>query len=159
MQSLDDELRYGLLEADSRLLKYALSTIQSPSFSQVRLIFQGNDFLAIRLPQHSVWPHLRELSEHEKSQEASRHCGRFRLLNKLHQVREFRLELHVEVWEPLGEYVVRKLKEAVATEKTRGQFDCLFPEPLVTFSPLLFFQNGAGPGPYYQWLLPPFEGS
>ena len=43
--------------------------------------------------------------------------------------------LCVDVWDGVGEYSVRTLKQAVASEKESGGFDGIFQEPLVIYSP------------------------
>ena len=69
--------------------------------------------------------------------EISRHRGRFELLHKVYKVRDFKLELHVDVLEPGREYAVKALKEAVAAERARGAFNDSFPEP-----PVISFSHG-----------------
>lgn len=64
-----------------------------------------------------------------------KHYKRFELMQELHKVRDFQLVLHADVREPVGEYAVQMLKEAIAVEKLRGRFNDLFPEPLVYFAP------------------------
>jgi hypothetical protein len=49
--SVDSALRHGSLDTASRLLKYALSTIQSPVFSQVQLTYQRFGFRAGQTPR------------------------------------------------------------------------------------------------------------
>ena len=64
-------------------------------------------------------------------EENSQHRKRFELLREAHKVRDFKLELHVDVLEPGRDYAVQALKEAVAEEKARGGFSDSFPEPSV----------------------------
>jgi hypothetical protein len=117
--SLDFASQDGSLETGSRLLKYALLTIESPTFSQVDLLFPEIDLHHLFGSGH--W-----------YEGASQHRFRFELLRKIHKVRDFRLVLHAVVWWS-GDSLVRELKDAVAAEKAAGGFDDLFPEPLVTF--------------------------
>ena len=120
-------LRDGSLDAASRLYKYALSTIQSPSFSQVKVIYKN---FTIELESSFDSRRLKELSWHRK---------RFELLREVHKVRDFQLELHSAPWWWCSESLTLVLKQAVAAEKARGGFDDFFPEPLVTFDPYRHF--------------------
>ena len=65
-------------------------------------------------------------------EEASGHRRRFELLREVHGVRNFELQLCANVWGPVGEYAVRRLKEAVAAAKAEKVFDLHFPAPRVT---------------------------
>ena len=77
-------------------------------------------------------PYIRELSPTEASIETLRHLERFKFLREMHQVRHFRLVLYADAYGPVGEHVVRMLKEVVAKKKARGEFGAYFPEPAVT---------------------------
>ena len=131
---IDDALWNGPLDTASRPLKYALSTIQSSSFSQLSIIYQ-EDSLRDRGPRrvHSCQPVLIE-------DVALLHRKRFKLLREAHKVRDFQLVLHADVWECNAEWAVPMLKGAVVVEKARGGSDDLFPETLVTFIPRSFLQ-------------------
>ena len=133
--SIDDALRGYSLDVASGLLTYALSTIRSPEFHKVCVLYREKDFGATKLLEFSTRCHLRELSQGEKVVEASQHYKRFELLRGVHKVRDFRLELRAGVWDPDAEYVVRMLKEAVAAEEVKGGFNDFFSEPTVTFVP------------------------
>jgi len=135
VNSVDVALRDGSLDTASRLLKHALSTIQSPAFSQVTLLYQEYDFRALDTLGFPAWPYPRELSQDEKAVEASWHYKRFELLREVHKVRNFQLVLYANVREPVGEYAERMMKEAVVAEKARGGFNIFFPEPLVISVP------------------------
>lgn len=134
MASADDELATGTLETASKVLKHALSTIRSPEFSRVTAIYQESDFYRIEPWGTSKWPHLRDISQEEKAEEALRHCRRFELLREMRKVRDFELVLHADVWGPVGEDTVRMLEEAVAAEKAKKGFDDFSSEPLVTYT-------------------------
>ena len=85
--------------------------------------------------RHPDRPLLREVSADEKVEEASRHHRRFEVLREVHNARDFRLVLSAGVWDPVGEYSVRMLKDAIAEEKARGGFDNFLSEPFVTYNP------------------------
>ena len=133
--SIDVALRGYSLGVASRLLTYALSTIRSPDFHKVYVLYREWDFRATQFLGFSTRRNLLELSQGEKVVEALRHRKRFELLRGVHKVRDFQLELYAGVWDPNAEHVVRMLKEAVAVEKKRGGFNVFFPEPMVTFVP------------------------
>ena len=106
-------------------LTHALSTITSPTFSEVTVFYREYDF-------HDVAVH--RLSKPE-TQEASWHHWRFEGFRKMHKVRDFRLVLCVDVWGGVGEYCTRRLKQVIAAEKAKSGFDDAYPEPLVLYSP------------------------
>lgn len=119
----------------STLLKYALSTIRSPEFNRVVFIYQEHDFHGVDTGRRSEWPHLHKMSSSERSDEKSRHSEHLQLLNDIHQLRGFQPVLCANVWEPVGEYTVQVLKDAVAMEKTDNLVPDSFPGPLVTYNP------------------------
>ena len=133
--SIDRALKKGSLDTASSLLKYALSTITSPSFSEVVVRFQWCDFCAVESWRNPDRPPLHEVSQDDREAEALRHHRRFEVLREVYKVRDFRLVLNATVWDPVGEYSVRMLKEAVAEEKAKGGFDDLLSEPSVTYRP------------------------
>jgi len=133
--SIDRALNGGSPDAASSLLKHALSTIRSPSFFEVGVLFRWDDFRGVESWQNPDRPPLRQMSPTEKAEEASWHRRRFEVLRSVRNVRDFRLVLSAEVWDPVGEYSVRMLKEAIAVEKADGGFDSFFSEPSVTYSP------------------------
>ena len=103
-----------------------ISTIKSPAFSRVDLIYQADDFHFLGNP----W-----LTGHRLEKSMSQDT-RFGLLRGAREAREFSPVLRVDIQGPFGDYVLRMLKEVVAAEKARGGFDDFFPEPLVTSDPL-----------------------
>lgn len=111
MGYLDTVSQDGSLGTTSRFYEHVLSTIESPVFSRVSVIYLQSDFLAGSIMQHSA--------------------KHFELFRGMHQIRGFRLVLHADVREPLEGWVVQKLKDVVAAEKARGGF----PEPAVTSAP------------------------
>jgi len=82
------------------------------------------------------------MSRADKKEEALWHHRRFEAFRTLHEVRDFRLVLCADVWGRMGEYSLRVLKEAVAAEKARMEFDGIFLEPLVIHNPRAFRPNG-----------------
>ena len=50
-------------------------------------------------------------------------------------MRDFQLILCADIWDPVGEYAVRMLKEAVAEERAKGGFNVFLSEPLVIYRP------------------------
>jgi hypothetical protein len=138
VDSVDKALWNGSLDRVSRFYKYVLSTIRSPGFSQVHVLYEVCDFQAVDSGRLYPVPPLRRLSRDKEAEEASQHLNRFELLRRMHKVRDFQLELFAFVWESRRDYVMRLMKEAVAAEKARGGFDVFFPEPLVTFYPRSF---------------------
>ena len=120
---IDDGLRAGSMDTASELVKYALSSINPSTSCRVALIYEEPCFRGIKTGGRSVWPHLRELSHDERTEEAATHHQRFEFLRELRKVRDFRVTLCTRVWGPVGEYAVQGLKEAVAAERARKGFD------------------------------------
>ena len=131
VDSVDYTLRNGSLDVAARFLKYMLSTIQSPGFSQVVFVYQAHAFCTLKTLQ-PAWPHSCELSQDERAEAKSLQQKRFDLLREVHKARDFSLVLHADVQGTFGNYVVRMLKEDVAAEKARGGFDDFLSEPSVT---------------------------
>ena len=119
---------------DSGLAR-ALSTIASPVFSDVTVLYRDYDIRGAYSPHPNVHP-PQKMSQAELAREAKLHLARFGMYRAMHEVRDFRLVLCADVWDGVGEYAVRMLKEAVVAEKVARGFDT-FPEPEVTYSPRL----------------------
>jgi hypothetical protein len=103
VNSLDSTSRDGSLDTGSRLLKYALLTIKSPTFSWIELLFPDTGY--------SYGP---------PDVDASRHRWRFKLLRELRKVRDFQLVLHTIASGQRAGYLVQTLKDVVAAEKSAG---------------------------------------
>ena len=71
----------------------------------------------------------------ERRMEALWHRGLFKVFCKMHAVRDFRLVLCANVWDPLGEYTVGVLKQAVTAERAAKRLDYLPLEPLAVYVP------------------------
>jgi len=133
--SIDRALSNGTQDTASSILKQALSTIRAPSFFEVVVLYRWYDFRGVESSRNSDQPPLRYMSQAEEAEETSRHHRRFDLLRGVHNLRDFRLVLSAGVWDPVGEYSVRMLKEAIVAEKARGGFDGYLSEPFVTYYP------------------------
>ena len=131
-RSVDRVLRGDSPDTASNFLKHVLSTTTSTAFSELVFLYWDYDFRGVQLTQHSVRPHIHEISQAERVDEASRHHKRFELLHEVHKVRDFQLVLCAEVWGPIGEYSVRMLRQAIADEKVKKGFDDFSSDPLVT---------------------------
>ena len=141
--SIDD----ALTKSTQDLLECALSSLQSPLFSQVVVIYQEFDFRGIEVWKPPKWPYLRQISRKEREVEASWHRERFKLLREVHKTRNFELVLRADVWGPVAEYAVRMLEEAVAAEKAEKGFDDFSSEPLVVYDPHRGLRSVATPRP------------
>ena len=131
-RSVDRASRGDSPDTALNFLKYVLSTIASAAFFELVVLYWDYDFRGVQRAQHSVWPHIRELSQAERAEETSRHHKRFELLREVHNVRGFQLVLCADVWGPNGEYSVRMLRQAVAHEKMRDGFYEFSSDPSVT---------------------------
>jgi len=120
----------GLLEA-SPSLKHALSTITSPAFSEVIVLYQDFDFCYYWGTPPAFFP----ISQTARAGVASRHHKRFNLFREMYKVRDFRLVLCADVWDRMGKYSVGVLKQAIAVEKAERGLGGLPSELSVTYSP------------------------
>jgi len=120
----------GLLEA-SPSLKHALSTIASPAFSEVIVLYQDFDFCYYWGTPPAFFP----ISQTARAGVASRHHKRFNLFREMYKVRDFRLVLCADVWDRMGKYSVGVLKQAIAVEKAERGLGGLPSELSVTYSP------------------------
>ena len=125
---------FGHTSQADTFLKHVLSTITSPAFSQITVLYGDRDFRGAQ-SRWSDQPLFRELSQTEREAEASLHHERFEVLCKAREVRDFQLVLHARVWGYMGERLVRTLEEAVAEEEAKQGFGGFSSEPLVTYDP------------------------
>ena len=133
--SMDSAFRALSPDAVSNILGYALSTITAPSFFQVVIVYLWHNFHGVESWRHPGMPLIREVSQVDSANEALGHHMRFRALHEAHKARNFQLVLSVEVWDPVMEYSVRMLKQAVEEERAKDGFGGFLSEPLVTCHP------------------------
>jgi len=118
-------------DAASSFLKHVLSTVTPSASLKVIISYHDSDFGGVK----SYQPYLREMSQADIAEEASRNRRLFRVLREVHKVRGFQVVLRASVWGYAGEHHVRALEQAVAQEKARKGFDDSFSEPLVLYDP------------------------
>ena len=119
------------LHMTSHLLKHVLSTITSPTFSEVILVYRDydfSDFLDARSPRYKA-------TQGDRARETLRRRETFKIFRWIHKVRHFQLVLCADVWYRLREHAMRMLKGVVAAEKAEAGFGFSFPEPFVIYSP------------------------
>jgi hypothetical protein len=127
--------RFGCCTPDRATLSFlvaTLSTITSPTFSDVIVFYRDIDFDGL---EFDVLNPYREITPEESAREESWHRGLFDVFREMHTVRDFRLTLCAEVWDCVGEYAVQVLKRAVAVEKAANRLDYFSSEPMVVLSP------------------------
>lgn len=125
------------------LFIHVLSTITSPVFPEVIVIYQDCDFRGVQSTWFPSDNPFRLMLEAKRAEEASWHHSLFEVFREMRKVRDFRLILCAHVEGRLAEYIVWVLKQIVATEKARRGFDTHFTEPSVIctrqeFGPELF---------------------
>ena len=114
-------------------LRAVLSTITSPTFSKIVIIYREHDFGSVTLRPRVAPKVYKTITPAEKAEEASRHRRLFEAFQEMYKVRrDFQLVLCAEVWDYVGKYAVRVLEQAVATENAEARLDY---EPLVVRSP------------------------
>ena len=117
----------------THLPKYALSTITSPAFSEVIVVYRESDFPGVE-PLQPNSPIFRQLLPAERAEETLWHERQFKVFRTMRKIRGFQLVLCADVWDGVKEYTIRRLRQAVAAEKAKRGFDNTFPEPLVGYS-------------------------
>ena len=127
LRTLEIAARF-VLSGEPGYLTHALSTITSPAFHEVVIVYRDSDLSTQHL-HISSGPFGFVVEE-----KASWYSRQFDLFREMHKIRDFRLVLFVDVWDYAGDYTA--LERAVKVEKERraGTGDIL-PEPLVVYSP------------------------
>lgn len=120
--------------ATSGFLRTALSTITSPVFSEVVILYQDVDFCYKEFYPISTGSLYRGVTPSRRALEASWHRRLFEVFREMYTVREFRLVLCAEVWDRAVDYAVDVLKRTVAAEKAAKRLDYLPSEPVVVYS-------------------------
>ena len=115
-------------------LKHVLSTITSPAFFQITILYRNSDFDGLRSWCSGQY-HSCGLRQPYRELEASLHRWRFEVIREVRKVRNFRLVMCANVWGHHGRYPVRVLEEAVAEEKARKGFGDFPSDPLVMYDP------------------------
>ena len=132
VDNIDEALWSGSLDSASRLFKFALSSIQSPVFSQVSVFYRRSDLPARNNLESCNYS--QDVAQAKKLEGALWNHKRFELLREMRKVQHFQLVLHVHDLRDIEGHVVRVLKEIVAAEKAQGGFNDHFPEPLTAFN-------------------------
>jgi len=125
----------SVLGGKPNFLTHALSTITSPTFSEVVIFYRDYNFRGVGHMWSRSPRTFRAMSKDEVEEEALQHHMQFELFREMHRVRGFRLVLCADVWDRVVEYTVGVLKRAVAAEEVKGGFDGHFSEPLVVCTP------------------------
>ena len=125
-------------------LKNPLSTITSPVFSDVIVIFKDKDVPLMNYRQCGPFTPVR-FPPYIEAAEASKRHRTFRMLHDLHKVRDFKLVLCANVWGYFEDCAVRELGRIVATEWWKAGGGNPSPEPLVTSRPRGFFPSPGEP--------------
>lgn len=137
MLSLKASLNLKLPSVRASNLRHALSTITSPVFAEVIVLFRDNDFCTMGYhcgpPDHclSLAPSCREV---------------FEVLRRMRGIRDLELVLCADVWGYLVEPAVWQLKRAVANHWVKRGPDRLSRRPLVTSCPRGFLPAPGEPG-------------
>ena len=132
----------SIVNGKSGFFTHVLSTITSPTFLEVIVLYRDYDFHAVIPPRRGDCHTYYRTSESDV-REPLWHYRLFEVFREMHEIRKFRLVLCADVWDRVGKYTMQALKQAVAAEKARRGLDDIFPEPLVVCSPRRSRQYGA----------------
>ena len=104
--SVNYSLRASLQDPASSFLKHALSTITSPIFLEVVVIYRWYNFRGIRNLRFDAVRrplcHICGLTEGERAEEALQYRRQFKVFREAQKVRDFQLVLRAEVWDDVG---------------------------------------------------------
>ena len=138
MLSFEVSLSLKHPSARASILRHALSTITSPVFAEVVVLFRDKDF--------SSTGYYRCGPPEFCSLLTPTHRGVSKMLREMRGIRDFKLVLCADVWGYLVEPAVRRLKQAVPKNWAKRGSSNLSPQLLVTSSP-----RGFLPAPGEQW--------
>jgi hypothetical protein len=113
-----------------------LSTIQSPTFTRVEVLYEEQEFFTTNgknTMRGPTRPRLHRLAQDAKVKDPLRRHKLFELFRELSKVRKFWLALHAYVCEDGAEIATQMLKEAVVAMRARWGPVGHFPEPSVGF--------------------------
>ena len=113
-------------------LKHVFTTIASPAFFEVTIIYRDVDF------QASYNPPRIYASGGSRREIASRHHKMFEVFHEIREIRDFRLVLCAVSWHPLVECMVRELEWAVNIEWVGRGSEKNSSRPVVTSSLQVF---------------------
>jgi hypothetical protein len=119
--------------AFSSALNHAPSTITSPSVSKVTIFYRLIDLDPIYY--HKLTPSGPSSLGYKAEPVTKTHRMIFKMVLELQEIRDFRLELRVDIWDPLTESAMRRLERIVHNEWAEGRGDYISSRPLVTCSP------------------------
>jgi hypothetical protein len=128
--------------ASASHLNRAISTITSPSFSRVTILYQPRD-----LP-HMTYTQLGppEVSHFQRWILACDNHLVFEKLRSIQEIRGFKVVLCAVIWGPLADCAMRELERVVETEWVEGRKENMCSRPLVTCRPREFLP-ALYPGP------------
>ena len=131
--------KYPLVDTQS--LGHALSTIRSPVFSEVRVLYQDIDIPNLQYQWHGP-PLFDGLTSAKVAEVDSKVHMVFEVLREMWRVHNFTLVLCADVWGCVMEYAVQELKRAVWRECTEEKLNGTSSQVLVTFQPREFHPTG-----------------
>lgn len=118
----------------SNFLKTVLSTISSPTFSEVIVLYWDCDFSSLKHHLGRATGTHKVVTPDERAMEASWHHALFEVFREMHTVRDFKLFLCADVPDCIGECAVGELQRVVAAEKVTRGLDYLPSEPAVVYT-------------------------
>lgn len=99
VRDIDDLLMYAPPVTVAGLFADVLSTIKSPIFSGVAVIYRHDDFDVVERTGHPSSGRLTWLSPAERAGASSLHHWRFEVFRTMRKVRDFQLASYADVWE------------------------------------------------------------
>ena len=153
------EVKAGSIAGDQAyLLANALSTITSPVFSELVVVYEDHNFPA----QVFLHPFSRTLSSLSLSDTETVVPGFHEMvlgvLREICKIRDFKLVLRADVWGYMEGYVVWRLEQMVAREREKSGPDDLSFLPLVTCRPQGILPAPGEPMDHtvrnYRWIRP-----
>lgn len=124
------------IETASTSLRTVLSTVVSPAFLDVVIVFHDLDIdyqrpLHASVSRKSVPRCFCDHTANSRATFALHQQQLFKVFREIHGGREFRLVLCADVFDPTVEHAITMLKRLVKTEEMEGRLDYLLCKPLV----------------------------
>ena len=131
LRALEVTMYNAVCPAFIRNLGHAISTIRSPAFSEVIVIYQERDMYSLLCKDDGPPSRLCSTPTYEANVASRRHKV-FAALLKLRRARDFKLVVCVDVWGCARRLALRELKQAILAKCTEGGVENMSSQLTVT---------------------------
>ena len=131
LRALEVTMTSAVSSAFTGSLGHAISTIRSPAFSEVIVIYQDSDIFTMLYRMHGPPAYYHFSPTFEADLASQRHTA-FVMLLELCRVHDFKLVVCADVWGCARGHAMRELKLAVLAECTEGELENMSSQLMVT---------------------------